>query len=416
MKKALVITSLLVVLIFLTSCVQAQKIVCPDSTPINFDSGELAPITGGAVIEENSTEETPQVIEIIENETTETPAIEAIETPLIVQQPVGQTQQLHTFKEGELVQITPTVTDPDGDKLTVSFSSPLNSTGGWKTKIGDAGNYNVLITVSDGTNVVNKTITLTITQSNMVPVITAPEIITVREGEAVRLDATAIDPENKSVTITFNGWMTTNSQTTDYDDAGTYTVTITASDGETTSSKNVTVQIMNVNRPPVIGALQNIIVTEGEKVLVTPNAQDPDGDAIKLNFGKPLGTDGLWETKMGDAGVYNVEVNVSDGVLSNTATFVLTVKKKNNPPTIEVADIVVEEGETVTINPTITDPEGDKVTLIYSGWMTTNTKETNYDDAGTYEVVINGSDGQNNVVKKLSVTVKNKNRPPVFTI
>ncbi len=402
MKKALVIISLFVTLLFLTSCAQAQRIVCPDGTPMNFDSGELTPVTGGAVVNES----------IITNPSDNN----AVNPSPIIQQQTDSQQQPYTFKEGDIVQINPNVTDPDGDELTINFGSPLNSSGGWKTSIGDAGNYAVLITVSDGINVVNKTINIIIIPSNRPPVLTAPESITVREGEVVRLDVTATDPEGSRVSMTYSGWMTANTQNTDYDDAGIYTVVVTASDGALSTVKNVTINVVNTNRPPVIGALQEITATEGEKVLVAPKFDDPDGDNVTITFSKPLGPDGSWETKSGDAGIYNVEVTVSDGVLSNTASLIITVKKKNNPPVIEVSDIVVDEGETVIINPVVTDPENDSVSLIYSGWMNTSTKTTGYDDAGTYEVVINGSDGQNSVVKKLAVVVKNKNRPPVFTI
>ena len=43
-----------------------------------------------------------------------------------------------------------TGTDPDGDQLTFSYSSPFNLSGLWQTNVNDTGNYTVLVEVSDG--------------------------------------------------------------------------------------------------------------------------------------------------------------------------------------------------------------------------------------------------------------------------
>ncbi len=51
--------------------------------------------------------------------------------------------------EGDLVKITPQATDLDGDGLTYTFTSPLDSNGEWQTQSGDEGVYTVTVTVSD---------------------------------------------------------------------------------------------------------------------------------------------------------------------------------------------------------------------------------------------------------------------------
>ncbi len=50
----------------------------------------------------------------------------------------------------ENVTISPAVSDPDGDNLTVNISEPLGSDGFWQTVESDAGNYTVTISASDG--------------------------------------------------------------------------------------------------------------------------------------------------------------------------------------------------------------------------------------------------------------------------
>ena len=61
------------------------------------------------------------------------------------------------------------------------------------------------------------------------------------------------------------------------------------------------------------------------------------------------------------------------------------------------------------------DADGDDVTVKYTGWMTSDTKQTDYDDAGEYDVKLTVSDGVDTVTEDVHVTVLNRNRPPVIT-
>ena len=65
--------------------------------------------------------------------------------------------------------------------------------------------------------------------------------------------------------------MTSDTYKTTYDDAGSYIVTIIASDGKTSVAKDVKVNVQNVNRPPVIEPIQPMSVTEGDLVEVNAN-------------------------------------------------------------------------------------------------------------------------------------------------
>ena len=67
-----------------------------------------------------------------------------------------------------------------------------------------------------------------------------------------------------------------------------------------------------------------------------------------------------------------------------------------------------------TLTPTITDPEGDELTISYAGWMNTNTFTTTYESQGTHVVTITASDGINTAKKDVTVIVNDVNRPPEF--
>ncbi|MEM4247389.1 MAG: Ig-like domain-containing protein [Candidatus Woesearchaeota archaeon] len=319
--------------------------------------------------------------------------------------------------EGDLVSFPNLkATDPDGDPITYTFTPPLDATGKWQTKVGDAGDYRVTITASDGKNSVSQVVIIQVKPKNQPPVLQlASKEFRIKEGETVTINVQASDPDGDKVTISFSGWMTGPAKTTGYTDAGTHEVVIIASDGKATVRDTVRVIVENVNRQPVMGAIADVTVKEGDKITVKPTATDPDGDKLTFSFSPPLGPDGTWQTTSHDVGKYTVNVTVSDGIDSATTTFSITVQSLNKPPIIQMVDtITVDEGQTVAMAPIITDPEGDELTITYSGWMKSNTYTTTYEDSGSHLVTITVSDGINTVKKDVTVVVNDVNRPPTF--
>tara|TARA_Y100000310_G_scaffold325865_1_gene390020 strand:+ start:703 stop:1455 length:753 start_codon:yes stop_codon:yes gene_type:complete len=157
-------------------------------------------------------------------------------------------------------------------------------------------------------------------------------------------------------------------------------------------------------------------VTEGELVeFPNLNAVDPDGDKIVYTFSAPLNEGGEWETEEGDAGEYSAVITASDGLNEIEQEVRIIVLELNKAPVLErMADLVIKEGETLTLSPKALDPEGETLTITYSGWLTSNTKELGYDDAGEYIVRVTVSDGIKEVFQDVKVTVEDMNRPPEF--
>jgi hypothetical protein len=157
-----------------------------------------------------------------------------------------------------------------------------------------------------------------------------------------------------------------------------------------------------------------IKVKEGELVNLAIKSDDPEGDTIVYTFTTPLDSKGKWQTKYGDAGTYKTTITASDGELSTSQDVYIVVEKVSRAPVItNFADTTVNEGGTITLSPKITDPEGGSVTLEYSGWMTTATKTTGYDDAGTYKETLKAtSSSGESATASITITVLNKNRPP----
>lgn len=166
-----------------------------------------------------------------------------------------------TILETDIVTLSSDTSDPDKDKLTLTYSEPFNSKGVWKTEIGDAGTYPVSVVVSDGELTTKETFTLTVKMLNTAPVMKTLPNITVDEGDTITLKPDVADREDDNIQITYTGWMKSATYTTTYDDAypdgcdangcnSVYKVTVTASDGQYNISQDVYVTVKDKNRPP----------------------------------------------------------------------------------------------------------------------------------------------------------------------
>jgi hypothetical protein len=163
--------------------------------------------------------------------------------------------------------------------------------------------------------------------------------------------------------------------------------------------------------------LPTLTVTEGDLVKLNVKATDADGDTLQYTFTAPLNSEGKWQTRAGDEGAYYPEVTVSDGKTEVVKTVKIVVEPKNNKPVLQfIPNIEVNEGDTVSLRPTATDADGDKLTYSYSGWMTESSKVTGYNDQGEHVVVVSVTDGISTVSQEVTVNVKDVNRAPEVEI
>jgi hypothetical protein len=170
-------------------------------------------------------------------------------------------------------------------------------------------------------------------------------------------------------------------------------------------------------RPIVEEDLPTLTVTEGELVKLSVKATDADGDELSYEFTAPLNSEGKWQTRSGDTGVYYTDVTVSDGKTDVVKRIKIVVEPKNNKPVLQfIPNVEVNEGETVTLSPRATDADGDKLSYSYAGWMSGSTKETDYRDSGVHKVTVSVTDGISTVSQEVTVTVNDINRPPEVEI
>ncbi len=246
--------------------------------------------------------------------------------------PVIELEEPVSANEGDTFTITPTVTDPDGDEVTVTYS-------GWMTndtiQIGfeESGLHKVIITATDGKTTATKEVIVSVENGNRAPELADIAAITIKEGQKATIRANADDPDGDAVTITYDfpfddagAWQT------EVGDAGEYEVLVTASDGELEAETIVMLTLESVNRPPVIELESPIIVSEGETVTLSPEITDNEGDEVRVSYSGWMSAN-TKETGYGDSGNHKVEISARD-TAGNEARLeiIVSVEDVNRPP------------------------------------------------------------------------------------
>ena len=259
-----------------------------------------------------------------------------------------------------------------------------------------------------------------------------PVVIVVQETDLVSLSPQAEDPDkNTNLVFTFTSPLDENGEwQTKYGDAGEYTITVTASDGESTTSREVLVIVNKKEEAPTINVARPIesalVIAETEGIDFSVEASDLNKDPLTYSWkvdGNDAGTEGTftYDTTYDDAGSHTVKVEVSDGLSSDSKIWSVDVSNVNRKPVLEkLSDITAKETDTITITALATDDDKDSITYSISDNRFKQednvfTWQTDYDSAGTYEVTVSANDGQDTTEQTFTVTVENVNRPPVIT-
>src|SRR3989338_1891043 len=143
---------------------------------------------------EAAEEEEPEKTE----ETTTTVAPEATTTTTIKEEAKEKEDTVViVIKETEKVSLKTTANDPDADKLTYAYTSPLNANGEWQTAYGNAGEYTVTVTVSDGKLSASRDVLIIVNKKEEQPVINeynpAESKIAASENSQIEFSAGASD-------------------------------------------------------------------------------------------------------------------------------------------------------------------------------------------------------------------------------
>ncbi len=338
MKKIVIVSCTLILFLFLVGCLDYKAYDLPAEDEDTSLINEIAQIEE-ELAQEQAEPETEAEEDLIEEPIAEEELDNPEDEVILPELGTEETTELQVInvKENELVDLNVKVTDPDEDVVTWSFTPPLDAEGKWKTVYGDAGEYLVTLSATDGKLTTTKELKIKVERVNVPPVIGAIADIVVNEGELVSFTPKVDDPNNDAVSVTVTEPLADGTFETDHTSAGEYQITVTANDGELTAEETFKLVINDINELPEISNLGDVQVDEGTVVEIKPAVTDLDEDEITVTISDPVGDDGVWETDFTSHGEYIVTVTVNDGKDTVVRRINVIVSDINMPP--EIVDV-----------------------------------------------------------------------------
>jgi parallel beta-helix repeat protein len=304
-----------------------------------------------------------------------------------------------TVMENSPLTINVTANDLDGQNihsLTASglpsgatFSTSSGNTVGtltWTPNLNQAGTYTVIFTASNSRTGRDTTV-IRVTDFDRLPVVTAPATASVAENAQLTFNVSVSDPDGQPITslvatnlpagATFTpgpGNLTGSlSWKPDFTQSGSYSITFTATN---TASGSATTQVtvFGIDRAPVVTAPPTASAAENALLTLNVTAVDPDADAIMALTAADLppgatftpaagNTTGTlsWTPNFSQSGSYTVSFTATNA-LSGSATTQITVSATDRAPVVSAPDTTSGfEGEVVTVNISVADPDGDTI-------------------------------------------------------
>src|SRR5215213_669171 len=348
--------------------------------------------------------------------------------------------------------------------------------------------YQVIVRASDGSLFDDQTITVTVTDANDAPIITsngggATAAINLAENDTAATTVTATDQDGAAPSYSISGGadaarFSINSSSgalafvaapnyeipTDADANNTYEVIVRASDGTLSDDQALTVTVTDANdNSPVFTSGTTATAAENSLAAYTAVATDSDGTAPNrtLSYSRGSSGDNAWfdiysssgivtfntvpnfdsPTYAGADNVYNITVNVTDGVHPVSRTVAITVTNVNESPVIisdgggATAGIALAENISAVTTVAATDEDGTPLSYSLNGgsdaskfsinsstgalsFITAPDREaaTDSDLNNTYVVVVRASDGVNTGDQTITVTITDANdNAPIFS-
>ncbi|WP_183030102.1 cadherin domain-containing protein [Altericroceibacterium spongiae] len=292
--------------------------------------------------------------------------------------PVISSETTHSVFENQFEAYQVEASDLDNDTLTYSISGTdsdlfdIDSESGaitFKTSpdyeapldSNEDGIYIINVTADDGTETVSQTVAIVVKNANDAPNFTSDAAVSIEENQTLAYQTIVDDFEGDDITFSLSGddaaLFTINSETgevrfteaPDFEDpqddsgANDYNITVTADDGTSMSSQDVTIIVTDVNEAAAITTATSLDVPENQTSVVTIDAEDPEGDVLSYSltggadqalFAIDSSTGELtfltapdYESPASNAGTnsYEVQVTVNDGIQDSVLDLTVNV-------------------------------------------------------------------------------------------
>ncbi len=377
---------------------------------------------------------------------------------------------------GELNEFIVTVTDPDGDPLTLTAASELSNRplpsfisftdlGGGRGRFkiqpqaGDRGSHPITLTAIDttaggerwGRLTTKLAFVVNVDSPNDPPVLAyvGDRVAIVGQPFEIELRSSDLDQEPLSYSLagltgaqivpgttygqSFLRWTPTAAN------AGNSFVTVTVSDSgngipaqQASDSESFVIAVRSTNTAPSSTIASRVFADERQPYTLLIPATDPNGDKLRYASVGDLPAGALLDSQTGrltwvpfTAGDFPVEVSISDGNLSATASFTIVVRDVNQAPVLQpLAPQYGREGAVFRVLLGATDPDIDPVTLTIDTLPrgakldpTTNvlTWIPDVDQAGDYRWTVTARDPRGGVDSMpISVRIDDVNRAPTM--
>ena len=352
---------------------------------------------------------------------------------------------------GDTVQVPVSAADPDGDALalvatsadesivaaSISPSNMLELTGR------APGSTAVTVTAQDGRGgIASVNVPVTVVARNNDPVIQPLPDQQMTAGDETQLDLAVSDPDGDPLTVVAQSSDENVVSAAIREDGrlslrannpGQATVTIAVEDGRGgTARTQFAVTVVARNNDPVIQPLPDQQMTAGDETQLDLAVSDPDGDPLTVVaqssdenvVSAAIREDGRLSLRANNPGQATVTIAVEDGRGGTARTqFAVTVVARNNNPTIQpIPEQTVVAGETIQVQVSASDPDGDPLSVEVSSQDSAiasvsiagpGTLSITGNAPGTTPINVTVSDGRGGAASiQFPVTVSAPNREP----
>ncbi|PYE55655.1 Ig-like domain-containing protein, partial [Deinococcus yavapaiensis] len=398
-----------------------------------------------------------------------------VQTVTLLPHPIFVDPGTLTTNEQELLAVTFSASDTSGTPSVFTAEEPLpagatllpSGAFSWTPTGSQAGSYTIKIRATNGNGsytVLTKQITVVDNTAPVFNTINSPA--SVNENAAVSFPVSATDADNDTLTydavvVTQNGTAAlstigatfsggTFNWTPSFTQSGSYTIRFKASDGTTETTKDVTINVTDVNRAPTLNTITTPqAVNEGQALNFTVSGSDADNDTLTYDavvvtqngtaalstIGATLSSSGAfsWTPSFTQSGSYTIRFTSNDGKTSSQAQDVtINVGDANRAPVFNTINSPASVNENAAVSFPVSATDADNDTLTYDAVVVTQNGTAalstigatfsggtfnwtpSFTQSGSYTIRFKASDGTTETTKDVTINVTDVNRAPTL--